>query len=131
VIAGSVKHYPAGLDTDLAEGGGNLSSGERRKLALAGTLLRQTPILILDEPTTHIDGASRDDIVRNLSRITAGRTTLLITHDPAMLRCVDRVVYLEDGRIVAEGGHRELQESVLGYRALFPAVAPGEEGSIS
>jgi len=132
VGANFVRRFPAGLDTDLAEGGENLSGGERRKLALAGTLLRRTPILILDEPTTHIDSASRDDIVRNLSRITAGRTTLVITHDPAMLRCVDRVIYLEDGRVAADGGHRELQDNVLGYRALFPVVTlQPEEGPIS
>jgi len=131
VCASFVRRLPAGLDTELAEGGKNLSGGERRKLALAGAILRRTPLLILDEPTTHMDSGSRDDIIGSLPRVVAGRTTLLITHDPAMLRWVDRVVYLENGRIVAEGNHRDLQEESSGYQALFPRGLPAAEGNES
>jgi len=101
VAADFVRTSPAGLDTELSEGGANLSGGEKRKLALAAAVLREAPILILDEPTTHIDSGSREDILRKWPEITNGRTTLLITHDPAMLERVDRVVSLEGGRIAA------------------------------
>ncbi|MFQ5653287.1 MAG: ABC transporter ATP-binding protein [Planctomycetota bacterium] len=122
-----VMRLEGGLDTELAEGGTNLSGGERRKLALAGVILRHTPILILDEPTTHIDRSSRADLIRQLPQMTTGRTTLVITHDPEMLHWLDRVIYLEEGRIAAEGSHGELQQSSLGYRALFPSLSTGEE----
>jgi len=101
VAADFVRTSPAGLETELSEGGANLSGGEKRKLALAAAVLREAPILILDEPTTHIDSGSREDILRKWPEITHGRTTLLITHDPAMLDRVDRVVFLEGGRIAA------------------------------
>ena len=124
VGADFVVSLPDGLDTALAEGGADLSGGERRKLSLAGTLLRRTPVLILDEPTTHIDSGSRDDILAGLPELTAGRTTLIITHDEQMLNWVDRVVFIEDGRVAGEGSHGGLWEGIPAYRSLFPAAAP-------
>ena len=117
---------PEGIDTELAEGGSNLSGGQRRKLALAGALLRKAPILVLDEPTAAIDQASRDDLLRRLPEAIKGRTTILIAHDSALLAWADRVVYLEDGQIVADGTHEQLQATSDGYRALFPEAAEGK-----
>ncbi len=121
-----LDELPQGRETELAEGGRNLSGGQRRKLALTGALLRKTPILVLDEPTSSIDLASRDDLLTSLPKAIEGRTTLLITHDPALLRDVERVIYLEDGRIVADGPHERHQATLPSYRALFPQTAEGE-----
>lgn len=131
VGAAFVRERPAGLDTELTEGGGNLSGGERRKISLAGALLRDSRVLILDEPTSSIDTASRDDLLDRLPALTAGRTTIVITHDPKLLDWLDRVVYLESGRIVACDSHRELQRSVGEYRSLFPSalLTPLESGA--
>lgn len=131
VGADFVASLPEGLDTSLAEGGADLSGGERRKLSLAGTLLRRTPVLILDEPTTHIDSGSRNDILAGLPKLTQGRTTLIITHDQKMLNWVDRVVFLEDGRVAGAGSHGGLLERIPSYRNLFPAAAPGRSSRAS
>ncbi|MEE8142447.1 MAG: ABC transporter ATP-binding protein [Planctomycetota bacterium] len=127
-VAGAdfIHRLPEGLDTELQEGGSNLSGGERRKLSLAGTLLHESPILILDEPTTYIDRASRDDILGRLPEFCRGRTTVMITHDPQVLPSLDRVVYLEEGRVAAEGSHSHLQKSSTGYQALFPSGSSNE-----
>lgn len=128
VGAGFVAASAEGLDAELTEGGKNLSGGERRKIALAGALLRPSNILILDEPTSNIDASSRDDLLARLPEVTEGRTTLVITHDPTLLSGLDRVVYLEEGRIVGCDEHHVLQRESDGYRALFPARRAAEEG---
>ncbi len=120
VGADFVRRLGEGIDTQLAAQGVNLSGGERRKLALAAAVLRDAPILILDEPTTHIDQASQQDIIRRFADLTHGRTALVISHDPAMLEHLDRVLHLEDGRIAGDGTHRDLAERSASYRALFP-----------
>lgn len=121
-----VKELPEGLATELAEGGSDLSGGQRRKLTLAGSLLRDAPILILDEPTSSIDPASRDDLLRRLPEAIAGRTTLIITHDPSLLGLIDRVVHLEDGCIAGEGAHEALRARSPAYRALLREGVAGE-----
>lgn len=124
-----IAKLPDGLDTVLAEAGKNFSGGERRKLGLAIALLRRCPILFLDEPTTFIDGESRDDLVAAFDRITEGRTTIVVTHDADLLPRVDRVVLLADGRIVASGPHERLWRECVEYRALFGAASATIESS--
>jgi len=126
VGADFVEDLPLGVDAELAEGGSNLSGGQRRKLALAGALLRKTPILILDEPTAAIDLASRDDLLRRLPDVVQGRTTMIIAHDAALLTGVDRVIYLENGQIKGDGNHEDLQVRLHRYRELFPDRAEGK-----
>lgn len=121
-----VFDHPLGLDRGLSEGGANLSGGERRKLAIAGALLRGAPILVLDEPTTSIDVGARTDLVRRLPELTQGKTTIVISHDPDVLEWLDRIVYLADGQIVACSGHDDLSRESDAYRALV-AVAPDDE----
>jgi ABC-type multidrug transport system fused ATPase/permease subunit len=88
---------PDGYDTRLGPGGSRLSGGERRRLAIARAFVRDTPVLILDEPTTGLDAASRDALLDPLKRLVRGRTTLLISHDAAVVDWADRVVELRDG----------------------------------
>ena len=114
-----VRELPKGLDAKLREAAQNLSGGERRKILLAGALLRHSPILVLDEPTANIDAGTRRDLVERLPALTAGRTALMITHDPEMLGAVDQVLWLEEGRILAAGPHEELLRTHPAYRALF------------
>lgn len=122
-----IANLPQGLDTELAEAGKNLSGGERRKLGLAIALLRRCPILFLDEPTTFIDGKSREDLVAAFDRITEGRTTIVVTHDADLLPRVDRVVLLAEGRIVASGPHDRLWRECVEYRTLFGAASASIE----
>jgi ABC-type transport system involved in cytochrome bd biosynthesis fused ATPase/permease subunit len=98
-LLGWVEGLPAGLGTDVGEHGVRLSGGQRQRLSLARVLLADFPVLVLDEPTEHLDEQSADELTRDLLAATEGRTILLITHRGAGLRQVDEVVRLEAGRL--------------------------------
>jgi ATP-binding cassette subfamily B protein len=93
---------PDGYATRLGRGGTRLSGGQRRRVAVARALLRDSPVLVLDEPTTGLDDRSRDALLDPLRRLSRGRTTIVVTHDPAVLAWADRTVTLRDGRVVAD-----------------------------
>lgn len=100
-LAGFVRDLPQGLDTWIGEGGARLSAGQARRLVLARTLLRAPLVLVLDEPTENLDAATARALLATLATASAGRTTLLITHDPsAAASFATDIVCLENGRIV-------------------------------
>lgn len=100
---GFIAALPEGYDTVLGGRGNTLSGGQRQRIAIARAMLRDAPIVILDEATTGLDPESKHAVQRSLDELTAGRTTLTITHDPAAVTGADRVLWLEDGRIVEDG----------------------------
>lgn len=97
VLAG----LPDGLDTRLGERGHGLSSGQRQRVALARAFLRDAPVVLLDEPTARLDGASEAAVLVGSRQLVAGRTALIVAHRPALLDGVDRIVRLDAGRIDA------------------------------
>ncbi|MFV2017280.1 thiol reductant ABC exporter subunit CydD [Micromonospora sp. LOL_023] len=97
VLAG----LPDGLDTRLGERGHGLSSGQRQRVALARAFLRDAPVVLLDEPTARLDGASEAAVLAGSRQLVAGRTALIVAHRPALLDGVDRIVRLDAGRIDA------------------------------
>ena len=97
---------PDGYATRIGQRGGRLSGGERRRLAIARAFLRDTPVLILDEPTTGLDEAARDELLEPLQALTHGRTTIVISHDPAVVGWADRVIELHDGVLMPARGVR-------------------------
>jgi len=101
-LAGTVAGLPAGLETVLGERGHGLSSGQRRRVALARAWLRDAPVVLLDEPTAGLDSATEAAVCAAARRLVAGRTALLVAHRPAMLELADRVIRLVDGRLVAD-----------------------------
>lgn len=107
-LAGWVTLLPRGLDTDLGPHGAAISGGERQRLALARLLLAERRLLVLDEPTEHLDPQAADALTDDLLAVTAGRSTLLITHRLRGLDRVDRVVVLIAGQVRAVGTHDEL-----------------------
>ena len=110
--AAHVDHFiarlPRGYDTPLAEAGGTLSGGERQRLSIARALLKNARILVLDEPTSSLDAISEEAVFSALRRLRAGRTTLVIAHRLSTIRDADRILVFEDGRVVEQGGYREL-----------------------
>lgn len=107
-LAGWLTRLPLGLDTDLGPHGAAISGGERQRLALARLLLAERRVLVLDEPTEHLDPQTADALTDDLLTVTAGRSTLLITHRLRGLDRVDRVVVLVAGQVRAVGTHEEL-----------------------
>lgn len=101
---GFVAALPAGYDTPVGKRGSHLSGGQRRRIALARAMLRTAPVLILDEPTAGLDDTSAARIMAPLRRLTAGRTTLLITHDLRLTAQADLVVHLADAMVTVTPG---------------------------
>ena len=98
-LGGWYAGLPAGLDTWLGEGGSQLSGGERRRVALARALLANTPVLVLDEPTEGLDGATARALVADLLDAAAGRSVVLVTHRPEGLDLVEEIHELRQGRL--------------------------------
>jgi ATP-binding cassette subfamily B protein len=106
-----LRKLPNGLDTYLGEGGTQLSGGQQQRVAIARALLRDAPILLLDEATSALDAESEQLVQQALDGLMQGRTTLVIAHRLATVRAADRIVVLEDGRIVEQGTHEALSKA--------------------
>jgi ATP-binding cassette, subfamily B, bacterial len=103
-----IERLPAGYDTVVGERGATLSGGERQRIAIARAILKDAPILILDEPTSALDAETESVLLEALERLMAGRTTFIIAHRLSTVRHADRIVALDEGRVVESGGHHEL-----------------------
>ena len=115
---------PEGLETQVGERGGELSVGQRQRVAVARAFLADPRVLVLDEPTSSLDPASERELMEGYQAVMRGRTTILVSHRLALARRADRVVVLERGRIVEEGTAAEL----LGRRGAFARLFGGEGG---
>jgi ATP-binding cassette subfamily B protein len=100
-----LRALPDGLDTFMGEGGARLSGGQRQRLAIARALLRDSPLLLLDEATSALDAESEQLVQQALERLMENRTTIVIAHRLATVRSADRIVVMENGRIVEQGSH--------------------------
>src|SRR5262249_19037142 len=107
-----------GYDTVIAERGATLSGGQRQRIAIARALIRNTPILVMDEPLTGVDAESGQKIRQALRRLMAGKTSVLIPHDLEISAEADHVLVLDEGRVVEQGTHRELLRRHGRYRRL-------------
>jgi ABC-type multidrug transport system fused ATPase/permease subunit len=121
-----IMRLPRGYDTPLAEAGGSLSGGERQRLSIARALLKDAPILILDEPTSSLDAISEAAVFDAFRRLRQGRTTLVIAHRLSTVQDADRILVLHEGRIAAQGTHAELLSSNQLYRRMCARLAIGK-----
>ncbi len=113
-----LRKLPDGLDTFMGESGARLSGGQRQRMAIARAILRDAPILLLDEATSALDAESERLVQDALERLMANRTTIVIAHRLATVRAADRIIVMEEGRIVEEGTHDSLSRSGGTYERL-------------
>jgi ATP-binding cassette subfamily B protein len=125
-----IDALPQGYDTVVGERGQKLSGGQRQRISLARAILKDPPILVLDEATSAVDNETEAAIQRSLDRIAQGRTTIVIAHRLSTIRGADRIFVLEGGRVVEEGTHDALVARGGTYRGLW-AVQTGERGPSS
>ena len=121
-----IVSLPGGYDAPVGERGDTLSGGQRQRVAIARALLRDTPVVILDEATTGLDPAARALVLDAVDRLARGRTTLIVTHDADVAVRADRVVWIEDGRIVLDDSPERLLARSRIFRSWTGASpAPG------
>jgi ATP-binding cassette subfamily B protein len=123
-----VSDLPWGLDTRVGEQGLTLSGGQRQRLALARAVVGSPQVLVLDDPLSALDVETEALVEEALARVLVGVTALLVVHRPSTVALADRVAFLEGGRIVAVGTHRQLLDEVPGYRAVLSEAAASRSG---
>jgi ATP-binding cassette subfamily B protein/subfamily B ATP-binding cassette protein MsbA len=114
-----IERLPDGYDTLIGEQGATLSEGERQRLTIARAILRNAPILILDEPTSSVDAETEAGIMEGLHGLMAGKTTLIIAHRLSTVRRADSIVVLESGRIIEQGSFTDLMRQDGAFASLY------------
>ena len=122
---GFIEELPYGWETDIGEGGHRLSGGQRQRIAIARAVLKDAPVLVLDEATSNVDNETEAALKRSIETISEGRTTLIIAHRLSTVRNADVIAVIGDGRISETGTHEELLESSGLYSRLW-AVQTGK-----
>ena len=124
-----IQELPSGYDTLLDEGGKNLSGGQQQRLAIARALLKKAPILVLDEATSALDAISEDKIKTAISELHGKVTQIIIAHRLTTIEDADRIIYMEQGEIIAMGSKDELLKECTGFRAMWEMMHRKKESA--
>ena len=114
-----VQSLPEGLETEVGERGASLSGGQRQRVAIARAFLKDAPVLILDEATSHLDAVSENIVHKALNQLKKNRTTLIIAHRLSTVRDADQIIVLDNGHIEEIGTHEELLKNNGLYKKLI------------
>ena len=126
-----IQKLPQGYDTPAGEAGKRLSGGEKQRIAIARMMLKNAPIVILDEATAFTDPENEDKIQRSIAALTRGKTLLVIAHRLSTIKNADRIVLLQNGRILASGTQEQLLESSELYRDMWQAHIGAKNWAVS
>lgn len=127
-IDGNIKEFQQGYDTVLGERGVTVSGGQKQRISIARALLKDAPILILDDSVSAVDTGTERTILSNLKETRSGKTTILIAHRISTIAQMDKILFLEDGHLTAVGTHEELYASCASYRKMVDLQKLEEEG---
>ena len=128
-VDGDIRDFPQGYDTVLGERGVTVSGGQKQRISIARALIKDAPILILDDSVSAVDTQTERTILTNLRETRQGRTTILIAHRISTVEQMDKIIFLEDGRVTAVGTHQELYDACPAYHHMVELQKLEEEGA--
>ena len=126
-----IRALEKGYETNVGGGGAHLSGGERQRIAIARAMLKNAPIVILDEATAYIDPENEAVIQKAIARLVQGKTVIVIAHRLSTIRDADKIVVVKDGRIEAAGKHEELRKTCPLYESMWQAHIGAKDGDVA
>ena len=130
-VDGNIREFQMGYETVLGERGVTVSGGQKQRISIARALMKDAPILILDDSVSAVDTKTEKTILNNLRTTRAGKTTILIAHRISTIEKMDKILFIDDGRLAAVGTHSGLYESNAAYRKMVDLQKLEEEGAVS
>ncbi len=127
-VDGNIREFAQGYETILGERGVTVSGGQKQRISIARALMKDAPILILDDSVSAVDTKTEQTILDNLRKTRAGRTTILIAHRISTIEEMDKIIFIHQGKIVAVGSHGQLYETCPDYRRMVDLQKLEEEG---
>lgn len=126
-----IRTLEKGYETNVGAGGAHLSGGERQRIAIARAMLKDAPIVILDEATAYIDPENEAVIQKAIAKLVKGKTVIVIAHRLSTIKDAERIVVVKDGRIEASGKHEELRKSCPLYESMWQAHIGAKDGDVA
>jgi len=127
-VDSNIREFALGYQTILGERGVTVSGGQKQRISIARALMKEAPILILDDSVSAVDTNTERNILKNLRETRAGRTTILIAHRISTIEKMDKILFIDDGKLAAAGKHADLYESCPEYRKMVDLQKLEEEG---